>query len=99
MLKEGENRKEGSRGTARETSKSGRILADLVEDLPCMTFRCRADSLWTMTFVNEGSLLITGYPPEDLIDNEEISYVKLIHPADRPFVRNEIESALAENEP
>ncbi|MFW6104757.1 MAG: GAF domain-containing protein [Candidatus Bipolaricaulota bacterium] len=90
MLKEDENR---------EKSESGRILADLVEELPCMTFRCRADSLWTMTFVNEGSLSITGYPPEDLIDNEEISYVKLIHPADRPFVRSEIESALAENEP
>ncbi|MFB6291713.1 MAG: PAS domain-containing protein, partial [Candidatus Bipolaricaulia bacterium] len=80
-------------------NESGRILADLLEDLPCMTFRCRADSLWTMKFVNEGSLSITGYPPEDLIENEEISYVKLIHPADRPFVRSEIETALAENEP
>ncbi len=99
MLTEDGNREEGSRGANRGTEESGRILADLVEDLPCMTFQCRADSLWTMTFVNEGSLSITGYPPEDLIDNEEISYVKLINPADRPFVRNEIESALAENEP
>jgi len=96
MLTGNESRKERP---PRGTNESGRILADLVEDLPCMTFRCRTDSLWSMTFVNEGSLPITGHSPEDLIDNEEISYVKLIHPADRPFVRSEIESALAENEP
>ncbi len=83
----------------RTPTETERILEALAEDLPCMTFRCQPDSSWTMTFVGEGSLAITGYPPEVLIANEETSYNELIHPADRPFVRNEIENALAENEP
>jgi len=88
-----------SGGVNYEMDESGRILTDLVEDLPGMTFRCRADSLWTMAFVSEGCSELTGYPPSALVNNEDISYVELIHPSDRPLVRQEIENSLEEDAP
>ena len=65
-------------------------LMGLINVLPAMVYRCLNDSDWTMLFVNEGAFDLTGYHPEDLIGNKTISYAKLIHPADRGKVRNEI---------
>jgi len=86
-------------GAGYGSDESGKILADLIEDLPGMTFRCRADSLWTMTFVSKGCAELTGHSPRSLVNNEGVSYVELIHPSDRPLVRREIEEALEEDEP
>ncbi|MFP4647420.1 MAG: GAF domain-containing protein [Candidatus Acetothermia bacterium] len=64
-----------------------------------MTFRCRADPEWTMTFLSEGCYNLTGYPREALLDNTGISYQKLIHPSDRHIIRREIDKALEESRP
>ncbi len=76
--------------------ESERMLSTLISNLPGMAYRCRCDAAWTMTFISEGSMALTGYRPDQLIGNHEISYAKLIHPADREGVREAVQAALAE---
>lgn len=69
-------------------------LLSLMTNLPGMVYRCMNDSNWSMKFVSEGALLLTGYYPNDLIDNNTIDYNTLIHPEDRALVRNAVELGL-----
>jgi PAS domain-containing protein len=79
--------------------ESQRKLSTLISNLPGMAYRCRNDSDWTMEFVSEGSLDLTGYRPEDLIESRRISYGALIHPEDRDSVWNQVQSALNKGHP
>lgn len=76
--------------------ESRRMLSTLISNLPGMAYRCRDDLNWTMEFVSEGSLELTGYRPEELTGNQEIGYAQLIHPADREGVRENVQAALKE---
>lgn len=69
-------------------------LLSLMTNLPGMVYRCLNDSNWSMKFVSEGALLLTGYYPEDLIENKTVDYNTLIHPEDRELVRNAVEAGL-----
>src|SRR3990172_3332090 len=72
-------------------------FATLINNLPGMVYRCQNDHDWTMEFVSEGSLNLTGYRQEELIDNRKIGYRALIHPEDQESVWNEIQAALNES--
>lgn len=74
---------------------SERKLATLMSNLPGMAYRCRADRRWTMEFVSEGARRVTGYAPDDLIENRQIAYADLIHPGDRERVWKEVTAGLA----
>ncbi len=77
-------------------SKKERELSTLLSCLPGMAYRCRCDQNWTMTFVSDGSLELTGYAPEELLENHALAFEEIILPEDRPFVRRQVEEALAE---
>ena len=79
--------------------ESQRILSTLISNLPGMAYRCRNDPNWTMTFVSEGSLELTGYRPDALLDNHDVSYGDLIHPEDREMVWESVQAALADGDP
>lgn len=74
-------------------------LADLVGNLPAMIYRCQPDAQRTMAFVSGGCRELTGYPPEDLIDNHQVAYGDLIHPEDRAAVAAEVAAALQDKRP
>lgn len=99
MLKDSDEAKGLSEELDGGVSESGRILSALIEKLEGMTFRCYCDSHWTMSFVSSGSTELTGYSPQELLENRGISYAQLIHPTDRPMVRREVEEAHAEGAP
>ncbi len=83
--------------TPGETSSD--ILSRLVKKTPGMTFRCRCDPHWTMTYVGPGCKELTGYAPEQLKDNKVKPYSQLIHPTDRPLVREKVEDSISKNTP
>lgn len=60
-------------------------LSVLLSNLPGVAYRSLNDEDWTMTFLSEGCLELTGYTPEELIYGE-ITYYDLILPEDREHV-------------
>lgn len=76
-----------------------RQLATLMSNLPGMAYRCLNDPHWTMKFVSDGCLALTGYPPSSLLDNAEIHFTDITHAEDRERVWVEVQRALAEDRP
>jgi PAS domain S-box-containing protein len=68
-------------------------LHNLMNNLPGMAYRAKADESWTMTFVSDFCLRLTGYHPYDLVNNKKISYEELIHPEDLNMVKESTSTA------
>ena len=81
-----------------ELQESQRVHATLLRNLPGMVYRCRNDSEWSIHFVSDGCLTLTGYTPEQLHAGGSTSYEQIIHPEDRHLVRSTIEAALSARE-
>ncbi len=79
--------------------ESRRELSTLLSNLPGMAYRRRDDLLWTIDFISQGCLAITGYSPEELIGNARVSFSDLIHPDDRETVRQDVQDSLKAQEP
>jgi len=73
-----------------------RTLDTLIDNLPGIAYRCRNDRKWTMEYVGGECLELTGYEPEELVDNRDIVYADLIHPSDRERVWREVQTAVEE---
>ena len=71
-----------------------RRLTTLLGNLPGMAYRCRNDRHWTMAFVSDGCLALTGHPAADLTDNARLPYADIIHPDDREAVWTGVQTAL-----
>lgn len=79
--------------------ESRRQLATLLNNLPGIAYRCQNDPQWTMEFISAGCLDLTGHPAEELIGNQSRSYASLIHPEDRVRVWENVQKAVAEQNP
>ncbi|GIZ12440.1 PAS domain S-box protein [Pseudomonas sp. NCCP-436] len=55
----------------------------LVANLPGVVYRCANDQHWSMSYISDGILSLSGYPPSDFIDNRVRSFASVIHPDDR----------------
>ncbi len=77
-----------------EIRESRRRYIALLANLPGMAYRCMNDRDWTMEFVSQRCLELTGYAPEDLINNRTFSYGRLIHPDFQEDVYNQWQQAL-----
>ncbi len=76
--------------------ESQRSLSTLMSNLPGMAYRCQNDREWTMEFVSDGCYDLTGYRPEEMINNAEVSYSQVIHPDHRDSIWNDVQTALQE---
>lgn len=74
--------------------ESQRRLLTLMSNLSGLAYRCFNDKQRTMEFVNDGCFDLTGYQPAELISNAKINYAALIHPDDRKYVWDEIQTAI-----
>ena len=77
-----------------ELREKERMLSTLLGNVDGMVYRCRDDSYWTMEFVSEGCVRLTGYQPEELLFNSRLSYEEVTYPTDRQWVRDRIRHAL-----
>lgn len=70
-------------------SESERSKSVLFSHLPGLAYRCNYDRNWTMQYVSEGCYSLTGYMPESLLYNRDLSYNDLIAPEYREELWNE----------
>lgn len=78
--------------------KSKRRFARLLDNLPGMSYKCKYDESWTMLFVSKGSYALTGYYPEEMLDNKAISYAEIILPEYREMVSEAVKNGFHRGE-
>lgn len=70
-------------------------LADsITRHLPGFLYRCRPDPPWTMQYLSENVVEITGHSSETFLNDPSVTYEQLIHEEDRSFVHEQIQKAL-----
>lgn len=79
-------------------SEHQRRLATLLDNLPGLVYRCHNDPDWTMEFMSQNSVQITGWNP-DAFTSGRVKYGDLIHPKDRQTVWDEVQGALERRSP
>jgi PAS domain S-box-containing protein len=80
--------------------ESQRTLSTLIGNLPGMVYRCKNDSDRTIEFVSGRCQGLTGYAPEDFIENRRVSYGRdLIAKEDQERVWSEVQLANKEKRP
>lgn len=90
LIKDISDRKE----IEKRLSESERSKAVLLENLPGLAYRCLNDRFWTMQFVSEGCLRLTGYSAESLLNNRDLSFNDLIVPEYQALVWQKWQDAL-----
>lgn len=84
---------------ANDTSKSERMKLRLLDNIPGMAYRCIFDRNWTMEYISDGCKGLTGYDPEELIQNSMISFNEVIQEEHRENVWETLNIAASENRP
>ena len=74
--------------------ESNRMLNTLISNLPGMVCRFKNDMDWTMEYMSDGCLELTGYSPEELVGNNTTSYGKITFNEDNINVWNVIQNAI-----
>ncbi len=66
-----------------DLEESRRRTETLMSNLPGMVYQCLNDPPdFTFTFVSEGAYQLTGYTPEQLMHNNALKFLDMIHPDD-----------------
>ncbi len=81
--------------------KQKRERSILLRNLPGMAYKyiSENDKEWTMMFVSEGCKVLTGYKPEELVNNSTVSYGDLIVEEDKRTVWREVQKYLDAERP
>ena len=69
----------------------------LINNIPGIFYRCKYDHEWTMLFISDEIGRVSGYEADELVNNREISYGKVILPEDSSLVVREIDKAINES--
>lgn len=77
-------------------SEQSRSYRALLSNLPGMAYRCLDNDNWTMLFVSEGCLKLTGYQPDEIVNDRVISYADIIHPDDRDEVAQAVTASVSQ---
>jgi len=71
----------------------------LIDNLPGVVYRCRGEPGWPMLYVGGQCEELTGYSADALESGEVVWGKEVLHPDEREHMREEVESALAADEP
>lgn len=72
------------------------LHSSLLGHVPGLIYRCRNDVDWTMEYVSRGCVKLTGYQPEEFINNRVISYGELVVEEYRESLWNDWQQAIEE---
>lgn len=72
-------------------------LTRLISNLPGFVYRCANDENWTMFYISDVCEKITGYKPEDLLNNNKLAFNDIIHPDFQKELQGDWEVVLKEN--
>lgn len=78
---------------------SHRTVETLINNLPGMVYRGRNNRDWTMEYVSHGALELTGWEPQDFVNNRNIVFASLIVEEDRQRVWDQVQISLRERRP
>jgi PAS domain-containing protein len=67
----------------------------LLKELPGAVYRCRNDADWTVEFISDGCLALTGYRADELTGSRVTSLGALMHPGDAAAVWEKCQASLA----
>jgi len=98
-VRELEKNREEKEALDQELREIKRRMSTLLKNLPGISYRCLNDTDWTMLHISDEDGKLTGYEPDDLVENRIISFNDLIVPEDQSYVREEIEKAVRKNSP
>ncbi len=82
-----------------ELSHSEERFRALVSNSPGAVYRCRNDADWTMDFISDAVLELSGYPVSDFIHNKVRSYASIIHAEDVKLVAEKVALAVSAGRP
>jgi len=71
-------------------------LNTIVNNLQGVVYQCLNDRDWTIIYMNDGILELSGYPAEDFTNNKIRSFNSIIHPDDQVMVRELIQKSILE---
>ena len=86
------------RAMEQELKASEQRLRSLMANIPGVTFRCRCDGDWTMLFVSDAVVALTGWQPEDFLEGR-IHFSQLTVPEDVPRLWDEVSAAIEQKRP
>ncbi len=87
------------RQTEEALRESQRVLSTLMSNVPGMAYRRRNDEGWTMEFVSEGCLSLTGYAASTFMGVSQRGYTEIILPEDLGRVKREVGAAVSASRP
>ncbi len=70
----------GRKMVERALSEQERAMRTMISNLPGFVYRCANDRNWTMVFISDGCLQVTGYAPDDFIGNRNLAYNDIVYP-------------------
>ena len=70
-------------------------ITDLVQNLPGVAYRCRWMGTWSMEFLSNGCCRVTGYEPDEIVGDSDLTWQQLLHPDDFSQIATEITLATA----
>ena len=82
-----------------EMYESQRQLSTLLSNLQGMAYRCYSDANRTMEYMSQGCEALTGYAPQSILGNKNISYSDIILEDDRERIWDEVQAAVSERQP
>lgn len=71
----------------------------IISNLPGVSYQCKFDEDWTMLYMSDACETLTGYKPNELIDNHKLSFNDLIDPKYREYLYKQWNNAKEKNEP
>lgn len=69
------NDRKSTEESLRESERSKEVL---LSHIPGIAYRCSYDEHWTMMYLSAGCYDLTGYKPEELINNHKLSFSDII---------------------